>query len=150
MTLLTRSMYLIFCDEIMSHFEICICPIQSHSYFQPTLVRRGKQDISRIISPTMFHTSGDINPCQCFNILSCTFRSPSEAEERAGVLGAPVRSAGDPLVLQVQHIRGACAVCGATPLELRYSSQWGWCHGVADSRTGRNRYTTQIKYWRIP
>lgn len=52
-------------------------------------------------------------------------RSPTEAEERAGVFGAAVGSAGDPLVVQVQHFRGARPLCGAAPLELWHPPQRG-------------------------
>lgn len=53
------------------------------------------------------------------------FRSPSQAKERAGVFGAGVGPAGDPLVLQVQHFCGTGPVCGAAPLELWHPPQRG-------------------------
>lgn len=87
--------------------------------------------------------SGDINSCHGIVYLACTFRSPSEAKERASVFGAAVGSAGDPLVLQVQHFCGACPLCGAAPLELWHPPQWRRCHWVADCGTGRNAPNVQ-------
>lgn len=66
------------------------------------------------------------------------FRSPSQAKERAGVFGAGVRPAGDPLVLQVQHFCGTGPVCGAAPLELWHPPQRGRSHRLGDRGPGRS------------
>lgn len=63
-------------------------------------------------------------------------RSPPEAQEGAGVCGAPIGPAGDPLVVQVQHLGGARPLRGAAALELRHPPQRGRRHRVADHRTG--------------
>lgn len=66
------------------------------------------------------------------------FRSPSQAKERAGVFGAGVGPAGDPLVLQVQHFCGTGPVCGAAPLELWHPPQRGRSHRLGDRGPGRS------------
>lgn len=109
-------------------------------HFPPQKVK--KKQKTQHISCWKFTYSDDINSCHAILFPACTYRSPAEAEERAGVFGAAIRSAGDPLVVQVQHFRGARTVCGAAPLELWHPPQWGWCHGVADCGTGRNPVKT--------
>lgn len=88
---------------------------------------------------------GDIDSCRALRFLACTFRSPSEAEEGAGVFRAAVGPAGDPLVLEVQHFRGARPLRGAAPLELWHPPKRGRRHRLADRGAGRTRLAVCAK-----
>lgn len=94
----------------------------------------------------MFHKVLVLTPVTASSLRACTFRSPPEAEEGAGVFGAAGRAAGDPLVIQVQHFRGACSLCGAAPLELWHPPEWGRRYRVGDCGSGKNQRTNTLKY----
>lgn len=101
----------------MSHFQICISPTQMsfRSSFQSP--ERGKR--ATLMSELRLCCSMQ----RGFELILYFSRGPPEAEEGSGVLGAAVRSAGDSLVVQVQHLGGARPLCGAAPLELRHPPQ---------------------------
>lgn len=84
--------------------------------------RKEKVRVRRLEAPLQGSTRRPLLTA-CRAIVFPARRSPSEAQEGAGVFGASVGPAGDPLVLEVQHLGGARPLRGAATLELRHPPQ---------------------------